>query len=73
MTTDYWMCEECDFVFQAENLPESCPGCRRKCTFVNVTCYIPECGGEHHLDPRLVAQRARKKGGGYRSDPSASS
>lgn len=31
-----------------------------QCTFTDVTCYIPECGGRDHYDPKLVAQRARE-------------
>jgi hypothetical protein len=33
--------------------PEVCPECGSRCEFVNVTCYIPECGGPGHRDPRL--------------------
>jgi rubredoxin len=55
---NYWMCDECDYVFEAETPPDTCPSCHAKCTFSNVTCYIPECGGPDHLDMRLVAQRA---------------
>jgi rubredoxin len=55
---NYWMCDDCDYVFEAEVPPDTCPSCHAKCTFNNVTCYIPECGGPDHLDMRLVAQRA---------------
>jgi hypothetical protein len=24
--------------------PQTCPVCRQKCEFLNVTCYQPECG-----------------------------
>ena len=54
---NYWMCSECNSVFEAETPPEVCPDCHSKCTFTNVTCYIPECGGPDYLDSRLVAQR----------------
>jgi hypothetical protein len=27
---------------------------------MNVTCYIPECGGPGNYDPRLVAQLAKE-------------
>jgi len=57
---NYWMCSECNYVFKAETPPDTCPHCRAKCTFVNATCYIPECGGPDHYDPRLVAKRARE-------------
>lgn len=58
---NYWMCAECNYVFAAESTSEECPNCHQKCTFTDVTCYIPECGGPDHLDTRLIAQRARQK------------
>ena len=57
---NWWICTECDYVFEAETPPEICPGCRAKCSFTNVTCYIPECGGPGNLDRRLVAEKARE-------------
>ena len=61
---NYWMCSECNSVFEAETPPDECPNCHVKCTFTDVTCYIPECGGPGKFDSRLVAQRAKeaKKG-----------
>ncbi len=54
----YWKCDKCGYSFQEEAPPKDaiCPSCGNKCTFKDVTCYIPECGhdGEHeHIDPRL--------------------
>jgi len=57
---NYWMCNECNYVFKAEAPPETCSGCQAKCIFMNVNCYIPECGGPSHYDPKLVAQCARE-------------
>jgi hypothetical protein len=31
-------------VLEADSPPDSCPSCHEKCLFVEVTCYIPECG-----------------------------
>ena len=61
---NHWICGKCNYVFKAEEPPEVCPSCHEKCTFANVTCYIPECGGPDNLDSRLVAQRVTesKKG-----------
>jgi len=53
--TNWWMCSDCQYVFKAGNIPESCPGCKNKCTFVDVSCYIPDCGGPDNVDMRLVA------------------
>ena len=57
---NYWMCSECNSVFEAETPSEVCPSCCVKCTFTNVTCYIPECGGADRFDPKLVAQRVKE-------------
>ena len=55
--TDWWMCSECEYVFNTESLPPTCPRCQKKCSFVNVACYIPECGGPNNVDYRLVAAK----------------
>ncbi len=50
-----WRCKDCGYTFEADAgkpPPESCPGCKEKCEFLNVTCYVPECGMEGQ-DPRL--------------------
>jgi len=57
----YWMCDKCNFVIEAAKPPDPCPSCQIKCTFSDVTCYTPECGGVGSLDSRLVAQRVIKK------------
>lgn len=57
----YWMCDKCNFVIEMPKPPDPCPGCHDRCSFSDVTCYTPECGGAGSLDTRLVAQRAIKK------------
>ncbi len=54
----WWMCSECDYVFEAELPQETCPECHSKCVYSDVTCYTPECGGPGHLDMRLVGLKA---------------
>lgn len=49
----YWKCSECGYLITAPAPPELCSQCNKKCEFVNVTCYTPECGGPGHIDPRL--------------------
>lgn len=49
----YWKCPECGFTITAPTPPDICPECKVKCDFKNITCYIPECGGPGHIDPRL--------------------
>jgi len=39
-----WKCKDCGYNIQAETPPEECPSCEKKCEFVDVSCYIPECG-----------------------------
>jgi rubredoxin len=40
-----WKCDNCGFTFtsEADKLPGKCPSCNQKCTFLNVTCYTPDC------------------------------
>jgi rubredoxin len=39
-----WKCSKCGYTLKADAPPETCPQCKEKCEFLNVTCYIPECG-----------------------------
>ncbi|MFP4393139.1 MAG: rubredoxin-like domain-containing protein [Desulfohalobiaceae bacterium] len=49
----YWRCSECGYLLTASTPPETCPQCGKKCEFLNVTCYTPDCGGPGNIDPRL--------------------
>jgi desulfoferrodoxin-like iron-binding protein len=49
----HWQCSKCHYVLQAAQPPETCPSCHEHCQFVDVTCYIPECGFSG-IDSRLV-------------------
>jgi rubredoxin len=49
----YWKCANCGFLITAGVPPDTCSQCGEKCNFLNVTCYVPECGGPEHIDPRL--------------------
>jgi rubredoxin len=40
-----WKCNKCGNTVDAVTPPETCPTCKEKCEFIDVTCYIPECGG----------------------------
>jgi rubredoxin len=40
-----WKCNKCGNTVSADTPPEICPFCKEKCEYVDVTCYIPECGG----------------------------
>jgi len=50
----HWMCTSCGYYLQSDMLPERCPSCRQESPFNDVTCYHPDCGGEHNIDPMLV-------------------
>lgn len=39
-----WRCSNCNYSMEAEAPPETCPMCSKTCTFVDDTCYTPECG-----------------------------
>jgi len=49
----YWKCEKCGSLITAVKPPNACPECGERCAFINVTCYIPGCGGPGHVDHRL--------------------
>ncbi|MDY6843850.1 MAG: hypothetical protein SVW57_07155 [Thermodesulfobacteriota bacterium] len=53
----YWKCDKCGFTVTASKPPDVCPECGEKCNFIDVTCYIPECGGLGHIDLRLYKKR----------------
>jgi rubredoxin len=52
-----WKCSNCGYTFEAEALPDRCPSCKQACTFSDVTCYIPDCGGPGNIDPRLAGKK----------------
>jgi rubredoxin len=48
-----WKCSKCGYVLEKEGTPPNeCPDCKEKCEFVDVTCYVPDCG-QTGIDPRL--------------------
>jgi rubrerythrin len=49
----HWKCQKCGYTMRAHIPPKRCPQCSEICSFMNVTCYVPQCGGSEHLDPRL--------------------
>ena len=52
-----WKCSNCSYVFGSDTVPEKCPSCDQKCTFIDVTCYIPDCGGPGNTDNRLLGNK----------------
>lgn len=47
-----WKCNHCGYTFTATEPPDRCPSCKEICEFVDVSCYIPDCG-KQGPDPRL--------------------
>jgi rubrerythrin len=39
-----WKCSNCGNTIQVRIPPQTCPVCTKKCEFLNVTCYQPDCG-----------------------------
>ncbi|HNU70488.1 MAG TPA: hypothetical protein PLG17_00625 [Thermodesulfobacteriota bacterium] len=58
-----WKCNHCNYLLEALAPPEQCPACSQKCTFIDVTCYTPECGGPDSgaVDPKLAYGSAEEK------------
>jgi len=54
-----WKCSNCGFTFGADTVPDRCPSCKQVCTFSDVSCYIPDCGGPGNIDPRLVGKKEK--------------
>ncbi len=52
MAENTWKCTKCGYTLQAPTPPDPCPSCKEKCEFVEVSCYIPDCG-QGGVDPRL--------------------
>ena len=51
-----WKCSKCGYTLKDDMPPEECPSCRELCEFVDVTCYVPECG-QAGIDPRLAKKK----------------
>ncbi len=47
-----WKCNKCGYTLRADQPPDKCPSCKEKCEFLDVSCYIPQCG-QQGGDPRL--------------------
>ena len=35
-----WKCNKCGYTLKADKPPETCPSCKQKCEFLDVSCYI---------------------------------
>ncbi len=49
-----WKCSMCSYQFEGDAVPpEKCPGCGQTCSFIDATCYIPECDVPEGRDRRI--------------------
>ncbi len=49
-----WKCSMCGYQpEETEVPPEKCPGCNQTCSFIDATCYIPECDASEGRDRRI--------------------
>ncbi len=47
-----WLCSTCGYTLEAEIPLEKCPSCKSECSFVDNSCYIPDCAGKT-FDPKI--------------------
>jgi len=47
-----WICDQCGYNLEADTPPEKCPSCKKDCSFVDNSCYTPDCAGTPN-DPRI--------------------
>jgi len=57
-----WQCVQCGYFFDGVRPPEPCPGCKSACSYTDVTCYRPECGGAVNADPMLLSMISKRTG-----------
>ena len=57
-----WQCVECGYFSDDVRPPDRCPGCHASCSYADVTCYRPECGGVANPDPMLMGMITQRIG-----------
>jgi CRP/FNR family cyclic AMP-dependent transcriptional regulator len=66
-----WQCVECGYFSDEVRPPDRCPGCHASCSYADVTCYRPECGGVVNPDPMLMGMITQRIGMSAPLRPSA--
>ncbi|MGI6712518.1 MAG: rubredoxin-like domain-containing protein [Bacillota bacterium] len=56
-----FMCSICKYTLESEAPPEKCPSCSNSCSFVDATCYTPECGCENNIDTKIFESNKPQK------------
>jgi len=51
-------CNNCGNTIELASPPDVCPACKEKCEFVDVSCYIPDCGGagSDNINPQVFQE-----------------
>ena len=51
-----WKCNQCGYIVRGDAPPAKCPSCEQECSFVDIACYTPDCGGPEsgNIDPQLL-------------------
>ena len=47
-----WLCSKCGYTLDADTPPDECPSCKSDCSFVDNSCYTPDCAGKPN-DPQV--------------------
>jgi len=59
-----FQCSNCGYNLEQTEmpLPEKCPSCGQPCTWLDISCYIPDCGGPGggRSDDRLYRKNNEK-------------
>ena len=50
-----WLCSKCGYALEADTPPEECPSCKSDCSFVDNSCYTPDCAGTPN-DPQVKGE-----------------
>jgi rubredoxin len=50
----HWKCSLCGYQYEGDFKPlDKCPSCYQSCSFIDATCYIPECQLPDERDRRI--------------------
>ncbi|MBW1696296.1 MAG: hypothetical protein JRH18_04125 [Deltaproteobacteria bacterium] len=47
-----WKCSQCGYMLEADIPPDECPSCKKRCEFLDNTCYTPDCSADG-IDKRI--------------------
>lgn len=56
-----FMCTNCQYTLEADAPPEKCPSCGKTCSFIDASCYTPDCGCEKGLNTSIYDSHKSEK------------